>query len=276
MALQNSGQISLNDIHVEAGGSSGTQAGINDSDIRGLISASSATEMEFADFYGASSSASFVGAVTKRVGTDADLDSSSQSLNLTGAGVQAGDLVVIAVTADTQNYTSVGWSGMSLTTQSDLINGNTSLPAAFVSYGFWTSGNSNPYFNFSGGAAGGRLKAVSIVAGIFRNTNSSILNFAGQESTTQSMPNPPSLSYVSGSTSIIICTGHLDDDEITMTAPTGYTLSGSIATNSSTRGGVTGSSCAMAHKITTANTTENPGGFAGGGSDNRFMTTLRF
>ena len=37
MALQTSGAISLNDIHVEAGGSSGTQASMNDSDIRGLI-----------------------------------------------------------------------------------------------------------------------------------------------------------------------------------------------------------------------------------------------
>lgn len=55
MALQSSGQISLNDIHVEAGGTSGTQAALNDSDIRSLISASSASEMEFADFYGASS-----------------------------------------------------------------------------------------------------------------------------------------------------------------------------------------------------------------------------
>ena len=53
MALQTSGQISLNDIHVEAGGTSGSQVAINDSDVRSLISASSASEMEFADFYGA-------------------------------------------------------------------------------------------------------------------------------------------------------------------------------------------------------------------------------
>ena len=34
MALQNSGAISLNDIHVEMGGTSGTQCSLNDSDIR--------------------------------------------------------------------------------------------------------------------------------------------------------------------------------------------------------------------------------------------------
>lgn len=54
MALQTSGTISLNDIHVEAGGSSGTQASINDSDIRGLIGKSSGVQMAFSEWYGAS------------------------------------------------------------------------------------------------------------------------------------------------------------------------------------------------------------------------------
>lgn len=56
MALQTSGQISLNDIHVEAGGSSGSSCSINDSDIRGLIGKSSGSAMDFADWYGASGS----------------------------------------------------------------------------------------------------------------------------------------------------------------------------------------------------------------------------
>lgn len=54
MALQSSGSISLNEIHIEAGGSSGTQAGINDSDIRGLIGKSSGAQMSFSEWYGAS------------------------------------------------------------------------------------------------------------------------------------------------------------------------------------------------------------------------------
>ena len=43
MALQTSGAISLNDIHVEAGGTTGTQASLNDTDIRGLTPASGST-----------------------------------------------------------------------------------------------------------------------------------------------------------------------------------------------------------------------------------------
>lgn len=54
MALQTSGAISINDIHVEAGGSSGTSCTINDSDIRGLIGKGSATQMSFSEWYGAS------------------------------------------------------------------------------------------------------------------------------------------------------------------------------------------------------------------------------
>lgn len=56
MALQSSGQISLNDLHVEAGGTSGTQASMNDSDIRGLLNAAANSQMTFSGFYGASSS----------------------------------------------------------------------------------------------------------------------------------------------------------------------------------------------------------------------------
>lgn len=54
MALQTSGAISLNDIHVEAGGTSGTTCSINDSDIRALIGKASGATMSFSEWYGAS------------------------------------------------------------------------------------------------------------------------------------------------------------------------------------------------------------------------------
>lgn len=56
MPLQTSGAISLNQIHVEAGGSSGTQCSLNDSDIRALINKASGATSSFSQFYGASSS----------------------------------------------------------------------------------------------------------------------------------------------------------------------------------------------------------------------------
>tara|TARA_Y100000817_G_scaffold306152_1_gene291042 strand:- start:4181 stop:4852 length:672 start_codon:yes stop_codon:yes gene_type:complete len=66
MALPTSGALSLNAIHVEAGGTSGTTASLNDSDIRGLTAAAGktinstlGTNIDFGDFYGASSVSSF-------------------------------------------------------------------------------------------------------------------------------------------------------------------------------------------------------------------------
>lgn len=56
MALQSSGAISLNEIHIEAGGTTGTLASLNDSDIRGLIGKASGAQMSFSEWYGASSS----------------------------------------------------------------------------------------------------------------------------------------------------------------------------------------------------------------------------
>ena len=53
MTLQYSGAISLNDIHVEAGGSTGTQVSINDADIRALIGKASGATMSFSEWYGA-------------------------------------------------------------------------------------------------------------------------------------------------------------------------------------------------------------------------------
>ena len=62
MALATSGALTLDQIHVEAGGSTGTTCSLNDTDIRGLTAASGrtinstqGTNIDFADFYGASS-----------------------------------------------------------------------------------------------------------------------------------------------------------------------------------------------------------------------------
>ena len=56
MALQSSGAISLNDIHVEAGGTTSTEASLNDVDIRGLINKLGQNPNSFSEYYGASSS----------------------------------------------------------------------------------------------------------------------------------------------------------------------------------------------------------------------------
>lgn len=59
MPLQSSGAISLNDIHVEAGGTSESSATINDADIRALINKGSEVQMSFSEWYGASAATPF-------------------------------------------------------------------------------------------------------------------------------------------------------------------------------------------------------------------------
>jgi len=59
VALQTSGAISLNEIHIEAGGTSGTTVSLNDSDIRSLGGVASGA-IDFADFYGASAAHTLV------------------------------------------------------------------------------------------------------------------------------------------------------------------------------------------------------------------------
>lgn len=67
MTLQSSGAISLNEIHVEAGGSSGSLASINDADIRALISKGSAVQMSFSEWYGASATSNWTSVLTTGV-----------------------------------------------------------------------------------------------------------------------------------------------------------------------------------------------------------------
>jgi hypothetical protein len=54
MTLPTSGAISLNQMHVEAGGQSGTIVSLNDSDVRSLIGKASGATSSFSQFYGAS------------------------------------------------------------------------------------------------------------------------------------------------------------------------------------------------------------------------------
>jgi hypothetical protein len=55
MALQASGAISLDDMHVEVGGTSGTTCSLNDADIRALISVGDSGQQSIQQYYGVSS-----------------------------------------------------------------------------------------------------------------------------------------------------------------------------------------------------------------------------
>ena len=58
MALQASGQISLDDLHVEAGGTTGTECSMNDADMRDIISKGDGAQNSISEYYGQSSAVS--------------------------------------------------------------------------------------------------------------------------------------------------------------------------------------------------------------------------
>mgnify|MGYP003685360003 CR=1 FL=1 len=91
MALPASGTLSLNEIHIEAGGTTATEAGINDADIRGLIGKSSGTTMSFNEWYGASSFLTLTAQSNTIVGN------SSTTITATTPSFAAGDLAIVTI-----------------------------------------------------------------------------------------------------------------------------------------------------------------------------------
>ena len=57
MPLPSSGQITINQIHVEAGGGSTSETAINDADIRAMIGKGSTAQNAFNEYYGITNSA---------------------------------------------------------------------------------------------------------------------------------------------------------------------------------------------------------------------------
>ena len=122
MALQTSGAISLNDIHVEAGGSSGTLVGINDSDVRELTGASSQASSSFSSFYGASSAIVFDGPLSI-VSNDLSLYYSLFSPGWIGYFNNLSNNWVFAIPSDPSNTNPYpSWP------HGDQVGGNPNLP----------------------------------------------------------------------------------------------------------------------------------------------------
>ena len=270
MALPDSGTLSLDDIHVEAGGTTQTLASINDSDIRGLISAPANSQMGFDDFYGASSSASFVGSIET-----GGLYVSDLTFSNVGTIAAVGDLIVIAVSSDDylenrpQNFSLTGMTGNLL---DDPFTTNSYLPGAAVFWGIRNAGDSSTIgFNITSTFTG---RGASAVLAVFRNASSLTNYIISTEITNEQYPAPDPPSLASGSpTKLIVATGHLDDDLVLMGAPPNYTLAGAASGQDQTRR----SSVAIAYKITNISQVEDPSVFdIYPNKDSAASTTMRF
>ena len=156
MALQSSGAISLNEIHIEAGGSTGTLCTINDSDIRDLIGKASGATMSFNEWYGASSSLdtqTVTSAISGTYGSTfyfqgyrsgvhgsisdgtCNFKSGATIVNLYSSHVYSTDNVYFELTG---NYTNAGFTTMS-------FNGNNYARTA-ATYSYQSASNKTQWY----------------------------------------------------------------------------------------------------------------------------------
>lgn len=171
------------------------------------------------------------------------------------SGLEVGDVLILMVLDDNSIPTGSGtWT---------LGGSGTSSGTAFDYYWYWKyfeSGDST--VTISGGE--------EILCVAFRNVDP--LNPFDTSATVASgsfsgLPNPPSITTVNPS-SVILVLGWLDDDDVALTAPTGYRLISNVFT-----GGVLGS-IAAAYKEQVSAGVEDPGSFGGTGSDEWVAVTI--
>lgn len=202
----------------------------------------------------------YVGSVGKAAASEAQWDDPGEALAVLSVA-QPGDLVVIAFTFNRLPDASWSWAGMAFTPlQDDTASED---PGAYVGYRIVQPGDANPYVT---GVTLGYWAGLSIVASVFRNAG--VVQGTAVANGALGNPNPPALTASAG---LWVVTGHLDDDAVSMTAPTNYTLARSISAS----GGSALSTTAIAYRIA-ALSADDPGAFGGSGSDEWQATTIAF
>jgi len=173
---------------------------------------------------------------------------------------QDGDLVVLAVSTDNGPDSDWTWGTGATFTE---VCANDAAVHNQTLYRFWQSGDTNPAPDYVSGYNG-----ISVVAAVFRGVNSYLsCDSAG---TGAGMPDPPSLTQ--SGTKLWVAVGHLDDDQVTMTAQTNFTMAGADSGSFSSAASSTG----ISYWITNSQTTVDPDAFGGGGSDANMARTIAF
>lgn len=129
--------LSINDIHIEAGGSSGTTASLNDADIRGLIGKASGAQNSILEYYGASAASEIKFELDGGGGGSASTNS---------GGVGGRTTYIVDASPGTQFDVWVGDRGN---------DGNTALGGGGGAGSVVRHNSSGTYLCIAGGAGGG-------------------------------------------------------------------------------------------------------------------------
>jgi len=130
MPLPSSGSISLNQIHVEAGGSSGSQASLNDADIRAMIGKSSGASNAFSEYRGVSAAQPSVSYRGRTLTTGNGFPAGSVSLS-SGTKVV---VVCLQLGGGSSTYCNLGSTSMTLASKMGTV-----APVTGIWAGIWTS-----------------------------------------------------------------------------------------------------------------------------------------
>ena len=165
MPLPSSGTISLNQIHVEAGGSSGTTASLNDSDIRAMIGKGSGATNSFSEYYGVSASQPSVSFRGRATTTSNGFPNGYISLS-SGTKVVVVTLQLAGGPPYYGNtYVSLGGNTMTQAAKIDTPSSNTGIwqaPYTSAVYYLQTSLSGSQYISGNGGSGRSNLYVYEI------------------------------------------------------------------------------------------------------------------
>ena len=225
MPLPTSGQITLNEISVEAGNTSGAQTNINKNNIRGLLSPkpASGSQMDFADWYGASAPASYGGASTGIF--QGSSGGSIKSYSLTSLGANQGDLVIVATCQDGPGsmtpYQMSGWTAL-------VPNGNN---ATFVQDIYWKVMGASPESQFRC-TLGPYPFDIPVVATCIRNVGTlTASTWRGFTSNNNINPFARTVANAGSVGIVVLCRDDNAAGTTTSSGPSGYTKAGNKYTS---------------------------------------------
>jgi len=175
------------------------------------------------------------------------------------SGSASGDLILLAYAEDSSgwNIFTTGLTGPTVTWTFT----NTSGMGAGLGYFFYDGVNGS--IDFSGSASD--IKGASFVIASFSGL--STVGSGSTSNSTAGMPNGPSVT----ASDLTVVSGHLDDDAVTMTTPSGWDLAGATSVTD----GADISSVALAYQIGATGTVD-PAAFGGGGDDLWYARTQTF
>jgi len=161
MPLPSSGAISLNQIHVEAGGSNNSLCSINDSDIRAMIGKSNNAQNAFSEYRGVSASTPSISYRGRSTTTGNGFPAGYISLS-SGTKVV---VVCLQLAGSGNTYVNLGGSGMTLAAKMDAIgtaSGVWNVGYTSAVYYLTSSSSGSVYISGNGGSGRSSLTVYEI------------------------------------------------------------------------------------------------------------------